>query len=93
MVEYVEVDEPFNTIYPTWIIAFCPDTDSFFVTNQRHFFWEFEKEFDTEEAAIDYFDRFTGYFVETENAIMIHVIYNWNSNKVYLENTNKWYYR
>ena len=78
--------------HDTWIIAFCPDTDSFFITNQRTFFWEFDKEFESEEAAIDYFDRFATYFVNAENAIMCHVVYGWkDTDKVYLENTDKWY--
>ena len=51
-IRYLEVDEPFNTKYPTWIVAYCPDEDSFFVTNERHFFWESEEEFDSEEEAI-----------------------------------------
>ena len=38
----------FNTEFPTWIIAFCPDTDSWFVTNKRFFYYEYEKEFETE---------------------------------------------
>ena len=29
-IRYLEVDEPFNTKYPTWIVAYCPDEDSFF---------------------------------------------------------------
>ena len=88
---YIEINEPFNTEYSTWIIAFCPDTDSFFVTNQRHFFYVFEEEFDTEEAAIDYFENCFEYFIEVENIMMRNMIYGWDSNKVFLENTNKWY--
>ena len=42
MTKHIEVNEPFNTKYPYWIIAFCPDTNSFFVTNERHFFLEGE---------------------------------------------------
>ena len=58
-IRYLEIDEPFNTKYPTWIVAFCPDTNSFFVTNERHFFWESEEEFDSEEAGINYFENHT----------------------------------
>ena len=54
---YLEVPDGmnFNTEFPTWIIAFCPDTDSWFATNKRFFYYEFPKEFDTEQEAIEYF--------------------------------------
>lgn len=73
-----EVKESFNTKYPTWIIAFCPDTNSFFVTNQRHFFWQSEEEFSSENDGINYFEH------NTANKIL-------HTKKVWLENTSKWY--
>ena len=79
-----EVKEPFNTKYPTWIIAFCPDTNSFFVTNQRHFFWESEKEFSSENDGINYFERNISCFIDIANKIIY-------TEKVWLENTSKWY--
>lgn len=90
--EYVEVTEPFNTEYPTWIIAFCPDTDTFFGTNQRHFFWEHDKEFDTEREAVDYFESHVNEFCNIEERIMNGIRGGW-CDKVFLENTNKWYER
>ena len=44
-----------STEFPSWIIAFCPDTDSWFVTNQRFFYYEYDKEFESEEAGIVFF--------------------------------------
>ena len=89
---YVEIDEPFNTKYPTWIIAFCPDTDSFFATNERHFFWEFKKEFESEESAVDYFSKHVDDFIEVNNKIMNKIIYGWIPVKsAFLENNNTWY--
>ena len=91
---YKEMSPDAMQPHDTWIIAFCPDTDSFFATNQRAFFWEFDKEFESEEAAIDYFDRFATYFVETEDAIMSHAVYGWEDvDESYLENTKKLYHR
>lgn len=77
----------------TWIIAFCPDTDSFFVTNQRAFYWEFEKEFESEEEGIHYFEHQVQYFVDIENELMVPMLlYGWKTvDKIFLENTNKWY--
>lgn len=88
---YREAPADFMQPHDTWIIAFCPDTDSFFATNQRAFFWETEEEFNTEQDAIYYFERHIKYFVDIENDFMCRIVYNWNSNKVYLENTDKWY--
>jgi len=83
-IRYLEIDEPFNTKYPTWIVAFCPDTNSFFVTNERHFFWESEEEFDSEEAGIYYFEHQTQRFMNVANQ-MVH------TERIWLENTQKWY--
>lgn len=47
----------FNTEFDTYIIAFCPDTDSWFVTNKRFFYYEYNKEFETEEDGIDFFKK------------------------------------
>ena len=57
MSEYVEVsaEYDFSTEFPTWIIAFCPDLDSWFVTNKRFFYYEYDKEFGTEEEGVKFF--------------------------------------
>lgn len=94
MVDYVEINEPLNTKYPTWIIAFCPDTNSFFATNERHFFWESEEEFDSEESAINYFKKQTQHFIDINNLIMGEYYPYPNGDvakKVWLDNTNMWY--
>lgn len=41
--------------YSTWIIAYCPSTNSFFTTNERAWYWEYDKEFKTEQEAISFF--------------------------------------
>ena len=81
---YKEVKEPFNTNYKTYIIAFCPDTNSFFVTNERHFFWESDQDFDSEESAINYFESHVQEFADIASKVI-------NTKKVWLENTAKWY--
>ena len=83
-INYIEVEEPFDTKYPTWIIAFCPDTDSFFVTNERHFAWESEEEFDSEQDGIDYFENHVGRFLYIANRVFY-------TERIWLENTQKWY--
>lgn len=92
-IRYLEVDEPFNTKYPTWIVAYCPDEDSFFVTNERHFFWESEEEFDSEEEAIDYVENHVGYFVELSKEIQGRMRSDRTiMNRIWLENTRKFYF-
>lgn len=83
-VDHIEIEEPFDTKYPTWIVAFCPDTNSFFVTNERHFFWESEEEFDSEEAGINYFENHIQRFLTVANLRDY-------TERVWLENTQKWY--
>ena len=81
---YAEAAEPFNVKHKTWIIAFCPDTNSFFVTNERNFFWESEEEFDSEEAGINYFENHIQRFLTVANLRDY-------TERVWLENTSKWY--
>ena len=89
---YVEVKESFDTKYSTWIIAYCADTDSFFVTNERHFFWQYEKEFLSEEDAIKYFENHVNEFIEKHNEIIKNVGGGRdNSYYIFLENTTRMY--
>lgn len=75
----------------TYIIAFCPDTDSFFVTNQRYFYYECSLlEFECEERCISYFERHVFEFVAIRNQIMRNFGQK-EKNNVYLENTKKHY--
>ena len=43
---YVEIQKEydFTTEFPTWIIAYCVDTDSWFCTNQRFFYYEYPED-------------------------------------------------
>ena len=59
MYKKLKDNESFSDIYATWIIAYCLDTDSFFATNQRHFFWEYNDEFQCENDAVNYFRNHT----------------------------------
>lgn len=90
---HVEVKENFNTEYPIWIIAYCIDTDSFFVTNQRHFFWQHEKEFPSEKDAIEYFETNVNEFIEKHNEIAKSAGGIRVSDNVFLEETMHMYSR
>lgn len=88
----VPMETSFNTKFPTWIIAYCPDTDSFYVTNERFWFWEYDKEFETENDGIRFFEDNIKLFCGIENTIMNKMVYKWkNVNSVFLENTGTWY--
>lgn len=56
----------FSTEFDTYIIAFCPDTDEWFVTNKRFFYYEFPMEFRTEEDGISYFRKHASEFYQLE---------------------------
>lgn len=82
-------DEEFSKTYPTWIIAYCLDTNSFFATNQRHFYWEYDNEFSRENDAISYFKTHLGEFWKIRNEIL-NLTGGWNTNSdLYLENTRE----
>lgn len=89
MYKKLDNDEEFSKTYPTWIIVYCLDTNSFFVTNQRHFFWEYANEFLCENDAISYFKTHLYEFWKIRNEIL-NLTGGWNKNSdLYLENTRE----
>lgn len=86
---YVEIPDGynFNTEFDTYIIAFCPDTDSWFVTNQRFFYYEYEKEFVTEEDGITFFKNNPKIFYDEEIRMDVYRP-SFRKNCVWLENIN-----
>lgn len=89
------IDIGFNQEFPTWIIAYCPDISVFFITNKRYFFWEYDKEFATEEEGIKYFEKHVNKFIDIENRIkneiMLRRFVDPSNTSVFLENTGKNY--
>ena len=81
--------EDFSKTYSTWIIAYCLDSNSFFATNERYFFWEHEREFECENDAVNYFREHLKEFYEIRNEILSSTG-GWSINsKLYLENTKE----
>lgn len=81
----------FSNEYSTWIIAYCPDGDSFFCTNQRCFFWEYDKEFPSEHDAVEYFRNHVEEFKEVRRKIAEECGGIRKNGDVFLENTKeKW---
>lgn len=89
----LEENKNFSDIFPTWIIAYCPDTDSFFATNQRFFYWEYDDEFQCENDAINYFRNHTKEFWDARKGIL-NKIGGWSIDRdLVLENTKeRWIY-
>lgn len=82
-------NENFSDVFPTWIIAYCPDTDSFFATNQRHFFWEYNDEFQCENDAVNYFRNHTNEFWNVRKDIL-STTGGWSIDRdLFLENTKE----
>lgn len=90
VVVYEELPEGrnFSDTFSTYILAFCPDTDSWFATNERYFFYEYPMDFPSEEAAIGYFKRNPEAFLKIEKEMNIYRP-NFNSGGVYLENIKR----
>ena len=64
---YIEINENFSTKYQTYVIAFCPDTDCFYISNERYFWQEFEKEFSSNKEAMEYIKFNREYFINKRN--------------------------
>lgn len=75
----------FSKKFPAWIIAYCVDTNSWFCTNQRFFYYQYLKEFQCENDAIDYFEHHVDEFVELNIEIRKELNQPYN-NCVFLEN-------
>ena len=89
MYKELSKDEDFSKSYSTWVIAYCVDINSFFVTNQRHFFWEYDNEFSCESDAIEYFKTHLDEFRKIRNEILTSTG-GWSVNSdLYLENTQE----
>lgn len=87
---YVSVPEgyDFSTKFETYVIAFCPDLDSWFVTNERFFYYEYEKEFKTEEEGIKFFKDNPKIFYDEEIRMNVYKP-SFYKNGVWLDNTRE----
>ena len=90
MIEYKDVPEEYDfcSEFDTWILAFCPDLDSWFATNRRFFFYEYPMEFPNERAAIGYFKRNPNVFLNLENNMGVYRP-DFNEGGVWLDNTEE----
>jgi hypothetical protein len=87
---YEELPEgmDFSTEFETFILAFCPDTDSWFATNKRFFYYEYPKDFPDEESAIEFFKNNPKVFYEEEARMQVYKP-DFYLGKVRLENTDE----
>lgn len=80
----------FSKQFDTWIIAYCPDTDSFFATDKRYFWWDdIEHEFESEDLAIEFFRKNTTKYIMVRNKFDEEVKGLPNLNYIYFENTKE----
>lgn len=89
MYKELKENENFSDVFSTWIIAYCIDTDSFFATNQRHFFWEYDDEFQCENDAINYFRNHTKEFWNARKEIVSKTGGLSVNSNLFLENTSE----
>jgi hypothetical protein len=81
----MEVD--FSAKFPTWILAYCVDTNSWFCTNERFFYYEYPAEFSSEDEGVKYFkDHVTEFFKLSRE------MYPGKIGSIYLENSIGEYY-
>jgi len=86
---YVEVQGNFSEEFPTYVIGYCPDTNSWFITKQRYWFFQFDNEFNTYNEALDFFNDNQEMILNKQNEILAKCIYNHKpTTEVYLEKEN-----
>ena len=76
----MEVD--FSAEFPTWILAYCVDTNSWFCTNKRFFYYEYPMEFESEEEGVAYFKNHIAEFFELSREM-----YPGKIGSIFLENS------
>lgn len=78
--------------FDTYIIAFCPDEDMWFITRQRFFFFEYKKEFMSYEEAEKYFiENLLEFFNLRDSMKEAIPFYSLSKDVMYFE--NKFIYR
>lgn len=58
---------PFKKKYPTYIITYEPQSDMFLITNERCFYYEYNKEFQDKKEAFNYFKNNYLEFIKIRN--------------------------
>lgn len=58
---------PFTKKYPTYIITYEPQSDMFLITNERCFYYEYNKEFQDKNEAFNYFKNNYLEFIKIRN--------------------------
>lgn len=78
----------FNTEFDTYILAYCPDTCSWFATNKRFFYFEYPKEFGSEEEALEFIRNHAHIFLDFEESLGIYRP-DFAADKIFIDNTKE----
>lgn len=91
MITYEKIPDgfDFSTKFPTYVLAFCPDTCSWFATNERFFYYEYSMEFPNEALAIEYFKENPEVFLKLEEDVLCAYRPSFYEGGVYLRNINE----
>lgn len=85
----LEINKNTDKVYQAFIIVYCHDTNSFFVSKQRCFNYNYYKEFLTENEAINYFKTHLLEFQNMRKSIL-NKIGGWDSKSdLFLDNANE----
>lgn len=79
----------FNSEFDTYILAYCPDTCSWFATNRRFFYYEYPREFESEAEAIEYFKARPHEFLFIETGLGVYRP-AFLEERVFLDNIGVW---
>ena len=90
-VNYVSIPDDICKKFGSYIIAYTPEIDSWFVTDERYFYYEYESEFETEQDAIDYFEKYPFVFLQISKQLLPRFSFKYDKF-VHLLNNNKDYF-
>lgn len=76
----------FSTEFDIYVIAYCIDSNTWFVTNQRFWYFQFDNEFQTEKEGIEFFESNLSMIFKKQKELCF-----WKDKDIYLENTSKLY--
>ena len=73
---YIEVKGNFNEEFPTYVIGYCPDINSWFITKQRYWAFQFNEEFNCYDEALNFFNNNQEMILNKQNEILAKCFHN-----------------
>lgn len=90
-VNYISIPDDICKEFDAYVIAYTPEIDSWFVTNERYFYYEYESEFKTEKDAIDYFEQYSFLFLQISKQLLSRFSFKYDKFVHLLNNSEDYF--